>query len=379
LSVSYEVTEWVAADGSVVNLMDIPRVGIQPGRTGAFMPPISLSEDTIPFRHGSRIRYAAFAPREIDLPLYISGTTESDLRTRLRSLVNKFNPLDDDGRLRVTRPDGTRREIFCRCTRGMEIAQTTNRYGPTYAKAVVTFRATDPLWYDVVPQSSSFGSGVAQSFFPGTPFRLSSGTIFNASAAVENDGDLETWPIWVINGPGTNIALRNLNTGEKIQFADDFGLLANEALVIDTRETRRTVRRTTIVPTPVISNVLITSITANSATISWTTNIPSTSWVEYGTSPGVYTNSSALDPTYVTNHSVPIAGLLENTNYYFRLSSTAAEFETADTGVSEYKQLVIGSALWPLYKGLNSVSVDMQGTTEDSIVSLNFYRRYLSV
>ena len=376
---SYEVTEWVAADGTVTNLMDIPRIGIQPGRSGAFMPPIRMAEDTVPFRHGSHVRYVSFGPRDIDLPLYVSGSDEGDLRIRLRGLIAKFNPLDDSGRLRVTRPDGTRREIFCRYSRGMEIVQDTGRYGPTHAKAVVTFRCHDPLWYDVVPQSNQFAAGAPQTFFPGTPFRLSSGTIFNTSTVITNDGDLETWPIWVITGPGNNIVLRNLDTGEKIEFVTGFALAEDESLIIDTRETQRYVRRTNLSPTPIISDVSVSTITATSVIIGWNTDIPADSWIEYGTSPGVYSFSTLLDPTLVTNHSVSITGLTEATTYYYRINSSPGPFTSESEGISEYKKIAIGSNFWPLYKGSNTVSVDMAGGSSESVVTLSFYRRYFSV
>ncbi len=376
---SYEVTEWIAADGSVTNLMDIPHVGIQPGRSGAFMAPVRMTEDTVPFRHGAHVRYVQFAPRDIDLPLYVSGASEGELRSRLRSLIAKFNPLDDSGRLRITRPDGTRREIFCRYSRGMELVEDNARYGVRHAKAVVTFRCHDPLWYDVIPQTNEFAAGTPQTFFPGTPFRLSSGTIFNTSTIITNDGDLETWPIWVITGPGNSISLRNLTTGEKIEFVPGFSLAGDESLIIDTRENQRYVRRVNLSPTPVISGVSVSSITATSVVLGWITDIPADSWVRYGTSPGTYPFSTLLDPTLTTNHSVTINGLTENTNYYYEINSTPGPFTTVGVGVSEYKKIAIGSAFWPLYKGNNTVSVDMSGGSSESVVSLNFYRRYLSV
>jgi hypothetical protein len=67
---AYEITEWVAADGTVVNLMDIPNIGVQPGRQGAFMPPVRFTEDQIPYEHGARVRNVTFGVRELDLPLY---------------------------------------------------------------------------------------------------------------------------------------------------------------------------------------------------------------------------------------------------------------------------------------------------------------------
>lgn len=291
---AYEITEWIAADGTVVNLMDIPNIGVQPGRHGAFMPPVRFSEDVIPYEHGARVRATSFGVREVDLPLYLRGSSEDALRQAIRALLGKFSPLDDDGRLRVTRPDGSARELYCRYSKGGELVEDSQNYGITSCRAIITFRAAnDPLWYDVTPVATDFVTGAPVSFFPGTPFRLSSSSIFTTSSPVNNTGDVETWPIWVIRGPGTNIVLRNLTSGEKIEFNASYALLAGETLTIDTRLGKRSV--------------------------------------------------------------------------------------TLNDGTKLYNQLTADSTLWPIYKGVNDISVDMQNTTVDSLVTLLYYRRYLSV
>jgi len=60
---------------------------------------------------------------------------------------------------------------------------------------------------------------------------------------------------------------------------------------------------------PVISALQATSISSSSATITWTTNEVADSQVDYGTSPGVYTYSTTLNPAMLTNHSEPLPGL----------------------------------------------------------------------
>lgn len=291
---AYEVTEWVSADGTIVNLMDIPSIGVQPGRSGAFMPPVRFSEDAIPYEHGARVRNATFGVREVDLPLYLRGESEDALRVAVRALLGKFDPLDDDGRLRVTRPDGTARELYCRYSRGGELVEDSRNYGITTCRAVITFRAAnDPLWYDVNPVNQQFVVGAPVSFFPGTPFRLSSSSIFSTSTPIDNTGDVETWPIWILQGPGNNIVLRNLTTGEKTEFQSSFSLLTGETLTIDTRLGRRSV--------------------------------------------------------------------------------------TKNDGTKLYNKLTSDSSLWPIYKGSNNLSVDMQSTTVNSLVTLSYYRRYISV
>ena len=71
---------------------------------------------------------------------------------------------------------------------------------------------------------------------------------------------------------------------------------------------------------PVISAVSVSDVTSDGATISWTTDEPGTSQVEYW--PG---SLSALDTTLVTNHSVTLTNLIPETNYRYRTMSMDAD------------------------------------------------------
>jgi subtilisin-like proprotein convertase family protein len=86
---------------------------------------------------------------------------------------------------------------------------------------------------------------------------------------------------------------------------------------------------------PVITNVTVTNITGSTATINWTTDVPSDSLVGYGTAiPPSMTTSNA---TLVTTHSVTITGLSPCTQYFFYVQSKD-EFNnpTSDYNSSNY-------------------------------------------
>jgi hypothetical protein len=72
---------------------------------------------------------------------------------------------------------------------------------------------------------------------------------------------------------------------------------------------------------PAISAVSSSSATSGGATITWTTDVASTSSVSYGTSATSLTGS-ASSATLVTAHSVPLSGLQSGTTYYYRVSSS---------------------------------------------------------
>jgi hypothetical protein len=80
---------------------------------------------------------------------------------------------------------------------------------------------------------------------------------------------------------------------------------------------------TTAATAPVINNVQANAVTTTSATIQWTTDIPSSSQVEYGTTGG-YGSSTALDSNLVTSHSQTLSGLSPGTAYHYRVRSVAS-------------------------------------------------------
>jgi hypothetical protein len=83
----------------------------------------------------------------------------------------------------------------------------------------------------------------------------------------------------------------------------------------------------TLIPTPIatpsinsltITNIVATS-TSSSATISWTTNIPSTSKVLFNTNSNL--NQTIEDNTFSTHHQIILPNLSKNTRYYYKTSS----------------------------------------------------------
>jgi hypothetical protein len=72
---------------------------------------------------------------------------------------------------------------------------------------------------------------------------------------------------------------------------------------------------------PVISNIQITDATYNSVKISWKTDIPSNSLVEYGFDTSYGKIAGQNDST--TSHSVTLTGLLSQATYHFRVRSKA--------------------------------------------------------
>ena len=87
---------------------------------------------------------------------------------------------------------------------------------------------------------------------------------------------------------------------------------------------------------PVISNINITSITTNSATISWDTDEPATSLVKYGTTSGSYPYTKE-DTSYTTSHSISLTDLSASTTYYFVVNSTDKANNSAQSSEYSFK------------------------------------------
>ena len=75
---------------------------------------------------------------------------------------------------------------------------------------------------------------------------------------------------------------------------------------------------------PVISGVKVFNITDSSATITWQTDRPATSQVEYGETDS-YSSITPSDKELTTNHSITLTGLKPSTTYHFKVKSEDAD------------------------------------------------------
>jgi hypothetical protein len=82
---------------------------------------------------------------------------------------------------------------------------------------------------------------------------------------------------------------------------------------------------------PLITNVGAGSITQTSATVTWTTDVPSSSQVLYGTTTN-YGSQTTLDSTPVTSHTQTLTGLAPGTPYHYEVVSTGSTSNTAASG-----------------------------------------------
>jgi hypothetical protein len=92
---------------------------------------------------------------------------------------------------------------------------------------------------------------------------------------------------------------------------------------------------------PVISGVSL-SIGSSSATVSWNTDLATTSRVDYGTSTGY--GSSNTGSSYINNHSLTMNGLSASTTYHFKLTNVDANGGTVTTSDLTFTTVAAGIA-----------------------------------
>jgi phage-related protein len=239
VSVADEVVSWVDPDGAVTPLSDQGSARVSYELGGRFMPPVSFIEDDVPRQDGARLREVRVAPREVVVPIAVVGADQTEVRTTLRSLMRAFNPKRGNGKLRVTAPDGTVRDLTCRYSQGLEIEEKFEKF-VGWQRAVVVLRAVDPYWYDTAATSTTYTVETPEPFFPIFPLKLNSDTVLGTQT-IDNTGDVEAFPVWTVHGPCTSITLSNSTTGQTIDLP--VALTAAQTVTIDTRPFRKTVSR----------------------------------------------------------------------------------------------------------------------------------------
>lgn len=231
-----ETFEWIDADGVSLTIGGPSTTTYQVDwkAGGRFMPKIEVEADQIPGQPGGMLRQARHGIHEFVLPLSVSAVSETALRTLLRSLVYTMDPSRGMGKLRVTAPGGDQREIHCVYAAGLEMdEQLGETSSSSFQACPLAFTAYDPYWYDVSPTSKTFMLTALPSFFPLFPVRLTASQLV-VDDTVTNNGDVVTWPVWTITGPGSSVKLTNLTTDETVLFTN-LSLTAGEYVTVDTR------------------------------------------------------------------------------------------------------------------------------------------------
>ena len=113
---------------------------------------------------------------------------------------------------------------------------------------------------------------------------------------------------------------------------------------------------------PVVSAVTASQITQSGATITWTTNEPADTHIDYGIT-GTYGSSTTLDPTLLTAHSQVLSGLAPGTQYYYQVKSKDAVGNRTTAGSFNFVTKPIADTTPPTLSAITASAVNRSGAT----------------
>lgn len=185
---------------------------------------------------GSVLRHRRLAEAEVMLPIMIANPDFYQRREDRRRLEQLCS-----GQVEVTvkHPDGWSRSRVGYLRDGLEGAYGEGEDSHDGQKIVLTMLCPDPLWYGeerVIVQKvdagrkpfiTSLGGPATIPFFP---VILADSTV-DGAYELDIRGDAETWPVWEVTGPGEDLLIEKVSTGERVFIEGEFG----ETVTIDAK------------------------------------------------------------------------------------------------------------------------------------------------
>lgn len=170
---------------------------------------------------------------------------------------------------------------------------------------------------DLIPPTGtiSINSSAAYTNTPAVTVYLSCTDFETVCSLMQFSKDGKTWSSWETYTSNKSYTLSNTEGSQTlyVKYKDNAGNVSGQYTANITIDTT----------SPTISGIASGTISTNEATISWTTNEPATSQLDYGTTAS-YGLSTALDANLATSHSMLINGSSPSTTYHYRVRSKDA-------------------------------------------------------
>lgn len=200
------------------------------GDAGAIQAQVAA--DRVPYKDGQVYRGLYTPPRDFSIVLEIVTASAAALLTREDALRRHLSAYAGQGTLRFLRADGSWRYLDCRCIAAPKMSQDRD---VMHARRAFVFRADNPHWYDPTLESETIYlgalGGLTFPWFDGVAELAFTETEIDTDADMVNDGELDTWPTVVINGPVDNPAVTNDTTGQTIGVTQTMDV--NDTLTFD--------------------------------------------------------------------------------------------------------------------------------------------------
>ncbi len=223
-----ETVEYQDPAGGVV------RFRMRAGAAGRMMPPVQTTTLPVPGRNGSRWLGARHLERIVTIPTVMPGTLTD--RAELRRWAHVLDPTRGEGTLTVV--DGAYAGRFLRCSYDSGLDELAEER-PDFNVGALLFRAAWPYWLENLESSVSVAQGsTVTHWFPFLPLILGASDAF-AIFTVTITGDVPSWPVVTVRGPGTDVTAQNLTTNQAWTVSG--ALAAGSTLIVDTRPGFKTV------------------------------------------------------------------------------------------------------------------------------------------
>jgi hypothetical protein len=223
--VRWELTDldapWLTTDSGVAGIGSVPR---------------SFTTDDM-IRGGTQVRNISIGARTITWPMVVGGDMykPGEFLAAVRQIGRAFTMTRwaGMGTLRIERSDGTAREIKAYYQEGFDTSGSSGMYinADTFT---LTLYCPDPFWYgDLVTYERHYIESTLD--FQDPYISVGAASTLGPST-VNNDGDVECYPDWVIHGPANEVTATNNTTGDTftVKIADIIGrtLEAGETVTI---------------------------------------------------------------------------------------------------------------------------------------------------
>lgn len=215
------IVEWVDPGGTARLLTGADYCDVLWGATGLGLPNFGLEADKLPFLSGSVVRHLTIPNRIIRLPLRFKAETAAAMDEVMDDVHQWFATGDEQtqtpGYLRITRRDGSQRQVRCFYRGGLEGNHAIGPAGDLWQYATVELESVDPWASDLAETTDAWLAAELAS-----------------PVAVMNDGHLSAYTRFQVSGPAADpVILENTTTGRTIRV--EWAVPDNVILYIDTR------------------------------------------------------------------------------------------------------------------------------------------------
>lgn len=178
--------------------------------TGFMATTYRVTTRRYPGQPGSRLQAVTADERQLEVGLSLRRARRPEFVQLARHVVRQLR--NGPGRLEVVEDDLSSRWVDCVYSEGLEGAELAGSGDDDWWQPIVSFVAPQPYAKSAPITVSWSLTGDGRGWFPIVPIRLSASGIAGRKR-IYNPGDVETFPLVQVQGPGEQLVVRHRGTG----------------------------------------------------------------------------------------------------------------------------------------------------------------------